>query len=373
MSSIKFVFLVIFLIVICCGGSYLYLDIRNHPPEPLYQGDFPSQPVWIYEARQRITSTPLIHGKIMFIRTQDFVCAIDIASNKEIWCSLSFGDRRLNLPPQLSDDMLVVPEMDSSISVFSANSGIRKWSSISNLEDTHQENSPIYSFIVKNNSVFVARRSYKLTSYDLYTGEKQWESWVPDRSKLYLAADSQYSYLAAENKIIAYDIEQGIQVWERDLKGIVGPILLSDGILYYFLPYETDRIVALDLDTQEEVWRVISSEIKESYFPFLVSYGDFLYLSGQRLAIISRSDGKIRCTVDETYNLERPIVLGNQVYVRDTEKTLYAFDKMDCRDTGRMHVQYNTSLDYDPERGPAVAGDLLVVPFGDNRIFAYRP
>lgn len=27
---------------------------------------------------------------------------------------------------------------------------------------------------------------------------------------------------------------------------------------------------------------------------------------------------------------------------------------------------------YDPGRGPVIYADLLIVPFGDNRVFAYR-
>jgi hypothetical protein len=30
-------------------------------------------------------------------------------------------------------------------------------------------------------------------------------------------------------------------------------------------------------------------------------------------------------------------------------------------------------MKHEPERAPAVVDDLLIVPFGDNRVFAYKP
>jgi hypothetical protein len=39
---------------------WIFIEIPNHPPEPVASGIFPSQPVWVFEAQDRITATPTV-------------------------------------------------------------------------------------------------------------------------------------------------------------------------------------------------------------------------------------------------------------------------------------------------------------------------
>ena len=71
--------------------------------------------------------------------------------------------------------------------------------------------------------------------------------------------------------------------------------------------------------------------------------------------------------------LETPVELGEMIYVRDLETHLYAIDKNTCEVEGTMTVQQNNSALRTTERSPIVVEDLLIVPFGDQRVFAYRP
>jgi hypothetical protein len=62
----------------------------------------------------------------------------------------------------------------------------------------------------------------------------------------------------------------------------------------------------------------------------------------------------------------------SDVIVRNRANGLFVFDTNTGEQIGKLKVKYNTSMKHDPERSPAVYKGLLIVPFGDNRIFAYK-
>jgi outer membrane protein assembly factor BamB len=105
----------------------------------------------------------------------------------------------------------------------------------------------------------------------------------------------------------------------------------------------------------------------------LVTYDDGLYVSGKRLFKMARGSGDIQWISEAYGRLRRPVVLGNRVFVRDNFRTLYALDRDTGRETGRLTVQANKAASTQPGHGPVVVQDLLIVPFGDERVFAYRP
>jgi len=321
------------------------------------------------EASERITTTPIVIGSRVFVRTEKFVYLLDSANGSILYRRLSLSGDPLMLTPKIWGDVLVVPEKYSNIAVISIDTGNLHWRTISS-DLQNPNHSFIDSFIIQDESVLVARRNWKLTSYDLATGSVKWSQWVPSRAILELAASSQRVYLSVDTIIRAYDIDQGNVLWEKDLGLSVGPILSNDKTLY--VAGYGGPILALDEDTLEERWILSDLEVT-SEIRYLTLEKDVIYVSADRLYAVSKDTGRLLWTSEKTGPLEVPVIIGDRIYVRNSETTLYSFDAETGRETGRLLVQANTSMKHEPPRGPSVAGNTLLIPFGDNRLFCYRP
>jgi outer membrane protein assembly factor BamB len=348
---------------------WLGVYIPDYPPEPKSYGDFPTKPVWVMEASEKITATPVVIGSKVFVRTEKFVYLLDSANGNVLYRRLSLSGDPLMLTPQIWGDVLVVPEKYSNLAVISIDTGKLHWRTISSDLNDPDEKS-IDSFLVQGNSVLVARANWKLTSYDMATGSVKWSQWVPSRAILQLATSSQRVYLSVDNIIRAYDIEQGDLLWEKDLGMRVGPILSEDKTLY--VAGSGGPILALDEDTLEERWILSDLEVT-SEIRYLTLDKDVIYMSADRLYAFSKDTGRLLWTSEKTGPLEVPVIIGDRIYVRNTETTLYSLDAETGRETGRLLVQVNTPMKHEPPRGPAVSGNFLLIPFGDNRLFCYRP
>lgn len=52
---------------------------------------------------------------------------------------------------------------------------------------------------------------------------------------------------------------------------------------------------------------------------------------------------------------------------------MYGFDLDSGKELGRLIVQKNTPMKHEPNRGPVVSGDLIVIPVTENKLNAYDP
>lgn len=348
--------------------------VKQRPPEPIAYGDFPQEPVWIYLAPDQVTSTPLVQGSRLVIRSINAICAVNLRNGQELWCSASPGESPLNTNPKSTEELLVVPENDSNVAVFSGETGQLLWRAYSGQEGIkNPRNYWIEAIAHEGDLLFVARNNHNLTAYDLNTGSINWIVELPTRIIPYLATESQSLYVAYGERLSAFEIGKGNPLWDKDIDSLLGPILASDGILYVSIHFGEESLIALDLNSMEELWAIKSSDLSEDDLRYLVVDGGTIFASGKKLIAIDKYTGELLCSSKGTGYLERPAVLKDLVYVRDIGTTLYAFRADNCKETGRLLVRMNTPMKHEPERGPVVAGDLLIVPFGDNRVFAYRP
>ena len=72
------------------------------------------------------------------------------------------------------------------------------------------------------------------------------------------------------------------------------------------------------------------------------------------------------------YKLGKTVILRNTLYVRDPTTNLYAFDIQTGKYSVALKIQANWPS-MDSLRDPIGASSLLVIPFGDDRLFAYFP
>jgi hypothetical protein len=374
--AITITMMVVTTIVLCYFAFHLppTIALGKRPPEPVVEGNFPSQPVWIYEAPERVISSPVFTGEYVIIRALDSVCAIDPTDGMEIWCSESPGDFFLEKAPVVTQGKLFVPEEDSNLAAFDVNSGKLLWRNLLS-DELGQDTSQywINAILPGNNSLYVARIDYRLSAYDSITGNLNWSALVPLRTSLYLAFEDEIVYLAADHELKAYNAEDGSLLWQREFDNFIGPIVVDGSRIYISQKFGTYSLIAYDLGTMQEIWSITAEEIGEDEIRYLVMDGDFLLASGKKLVVVHKTTGNVQCSSIDTRYLEIPVLLNDTIYIRDLETHLYAMNKNTCEIIGSLTIQQNSPLKTHPERSSIVVGYLLIVPFGDQRVFAYRP
>ena len=363
-------------VVLACSVLYGYIYLQGHPWQPAAGGDFPSQPVWVsVDMKQRVVSTPVVSGDQILIRTEDALCSMDARHQLILWCAASKAGYPPELAPMVSGEWVVAVEGDSKVAVFSRTSGKLNWrSNILSGGRFASRSASIAAVAVNRDTVYVSRRAeYELTAYSLEDGDILWSVIPPDRSTLHLALDGQALYLASGDSVTAYDLKRGRKLWSRDFDWQVSTILVDQNTLVV-AHYGIERLLtAINLADQQERWQVPSSQTGIYHPEFLVASGGQIYVSGKGLAVIEQTSGKVLWSKPVDEHWEPAVVLNGHVYVRSIGTMLYALDLQTGQETGHLLVQVNSSSKNDPPRGPAVFEDLLLVPFGDHRIFAYRP
>jgi len=367
--------------VLTIGGLYLwyYLDQFKIPLQPAAEGGFPTKPVWVFEAEDRIVSTPVIEDSSIFLRSTNHLISIDPLSGKLLWSTgsdvpynIHTGD--LTIAPLVNGDLIVVPEKGSSLKAYSITTGKERWKTPeigANLKNPGTAS--IESYAIGGERLFVARFSWTLSAYDLVNGDLLWEKSLPDKALLNVAADSKGVYVGEDNILRIYDPVSGEVLWEKDFGSSIGKLLLDDKTLYVVLPDGPNSLIALDLDNLQVKWSDERDKFRGDELRTLALAGDNLYVGGNRLFNISKVNGAVLWESEKTGLLERPVTIKDKVIVRNTNKDLFLFDTITGQRLGQLKIRANTPMQHDPDRSPAVVNDLLIVPFGDNRIYAYRP
>jgi outer membrane protein assembly factor BamB len=379
---IKRIFLVLGCIFLCHAvwmalllvGTWVYVDLILRPPQPIAEGDFPASPVWVFEAPEQVVATPATDGGRVFIRTKESICAISAAQGDLFWCSPSPSDRALAISPVVWEHILIVAEEGSSLAAFDVETGQVLWrrEATGEIESDPRLN-PIHTLAAGKFLVYVARRDRELIAYNPRTGKIAWTEIIPDATNLYLDSDSQLLCISVGHYIRAFDPQSGGSLWIKTFENQTGPISIDRESLYFSLSFAQYVLQSLDVDTLKVNWGFASHKMAEDQLYSLVTYDDGLYVSGKRLFKMARGSGDIQWISEAYGRLRRPVVLGNRVFVRDNFRTLYALDRDTGRETGRLTVQANKAASTQPGHGPVVVQDLLIVPFGDERVFAYRP
>lgn len=172
----------------------------------------------------------------------------------------------------------------------------------------------------------------------------------------------------------------GKPILETEFYTYTGPILVEGNILYLlsgilYSGIERIGVVAIDLATFSNIWDLTLLNYDILNENALTTHGDTIFVSGDGLYALDKSTGAVRW---DTHNKEvgitgHPVVIDQIVYVRNRAGKLFAFDIDTGEEIGYLQLLDNGSVNNPYETGPAVFGDLLIIPFGDNRIYAYRP
>ena len=362
-SKIFLILMLIIVGVIWFPSTYFFL----RPKEPESSGLFPQEPVWVFRAAERITTSPVVQDQWVIIRTSQGIYWLDSTTGRPLLRVELAGSDRLPVP---CDGLLLVPEGRHSLSTFTLSTGALVWTArpLPTYRGYVPTDVPVESMACGGEVTYVARYNWRLTAYKLLNGEILWESSVPDRSGLSLATDGHIVYLGANVYIQAYDGHSGERLWSERMGTFVRSIQLVANTLYIGL-FE-GPFLAMDVNSRAIRWQ---ADFPAGEHPFLVE-GDTLYITNQgNLAAILRENGRIIWQRKlPSADLGRPIVAKGVLYVRSARGYLYALEASTGRELGELKIQPDTPFVYTLDRSPSVAGDFLLVPFGDNRLLAYR-
>jgi hypothetical protein len=383
-----FIILLIVLAAVIVLGLAAYgiaRGMRSPPTAPVASGGFPARPAWVFEAAETIIASPVVREGTAYVRSASHLYAVDTATGQTIWEASSPGGDGLAVAPLVLPKVVVVPEAGSGLATFSRETGELLWRAdppwgrkIKDMPST------IESLAAVGERLYVARMLWDLAVHDLVSGETLRGAISPNEDQPpILLADQERLYLATEHKLTVYDRRERSALSTTGFEGGLGPILLSKGKL--FVADEGENAISA-FDTSEgglnALWTArLPDEFAQPDVRCLALREDVLYVAADGLLALSAQDGSPLWTSAETGPLECPVPLRNRVYVRDTGGTLYALDRETGAEAGRLALLSNRDnlgiaqgfRDSGHFRGPAAAGRLLLVPFGDNRLFAYRP
>jgi hypothetical protein len=78
----------------------------------------------------------------------------------------------------------------------------------------------------------------------------------------------------------------------------------------------------------------------------------------------------------ETENLgylECPVIVGDKLYIRNIQETLFTFELTSGKEIGKMVVEQNTHIKQEPSRSPNSNGRFLVIPVDSYTLVTYQP
>ena len=125
------IFLSVIVSCVFCASIFAYFLYRNpfpQPPDnPKVYGTFTPQLVWQFNAEDKAVSSPIANSSYIFVRTQNFIYALNPDDGKEQWHSTSEANLPLIHSPILANQILIVPENRSGLAAYSANTGALIW------------------------------------------------------------------------------------------------------------------------------------------------------------------------------------------------------------------------------------------------------
>jgi outer membrane protein assembly factor BamB len=362
------------LLLVCSLLYVINIYLPNNPFEPIATGDFPKAPIWIFKGDSQITSTPLIFGDHVFIRSEKSIYSVDPRTGTVIWRTELKGSAPLSAKLLADGNMLIVPEEDLNIAVLNIEDGRLLWDSYWQfLGYVTPGQSSIQDMLIYKDILFVARKNDKLIAYNIKDGNIIWTVMSPDRENLALALDNDNLYFSGGTDLFIYEPSSGVLKQKITFTDRIGPIAYANNVLY--VGFQTGQVFvrAIDTNTMKEIWQVTTAQVNDTDPRYFVLYNENLIASGGKLSIISIPQRNLVHNFEITGYLEHPVIYKDNLFVREIGPELYMFNFNNGKLIGQLKIQENTPSMYEPERSPAIAGDLLLVPFGDNRVFAYQP
>jgi outer membrane protein assembly factor BamB len=268
---------------------------------------------WVQDTviRDRVVAAPVQAEGLVFVGTGDnLVLALDAETGDLVW---QFeAEHSIWSTPVYEDGVLYVGSLDKHLYALDAETGDLVW-------EQALAGSISGAVVVGKDLIYVGSFDKQLHALDKATGDIRWE--VPEEKSTDwiwaspVLTDETVVFSDKKGNVFAVEAESGRSIWDAQIDGdVVGSPVVSNGIVFIASAGklnggETDVIrrgalVALDLETGEELWREETSApiyttpviVNESVVVALPPGGEVL------LIVFNQSDG------DEIWRYSPPVV-----------------------------------------------------------------
>jgi outer membrane protein assembly factor BamB len=179
--------------------------------------------------------------------------------------------------------------------------------------------------------------------------------------------------MGAGGSLHAFDAEEGTGLRTIDLADAIGPLVRDGEALFLVTAHPEKSILSMDAKTLAVLWsRSAPIAVPASDNSLRTSEGK-LYLSGERIAAYDAMDGEVLWETDGGGPYGQALLLNGSLYAREVGPKLTVLDAANGAWKGALRVQANDPFGCLSLRNPGASDGLLIVPFGDERLMAYRP
>jgi outer membrane protein assembly factor BamB len=376
------------LAILTMFGFALATRYARQTAKPVGQGIFARPPLWIFEAPEEIVTTPVIDpsGNVL-VRTTDALYSVQGDTGTLQWRMDVADVTKSAAPPVLLGDLLVVPGSgDSALYVYaySQSSPELLWS------DCPRCDIPgdalihyVQSVAASEGKFFVTRNRLHLTAYDAASGDVLWQQDFPGRESAKVQVENGIVYTAYGGRFIAYDSASGQELWGINVGDFAGQFQVHGTTAYVITrDVNSTKLVSIDLATRNILWEIpVESDLATAYTA--VDYGSGrVIVRGNTLWAWNATTGQLLWEFSAADSLEQPVITDRAIYIRERSHSLFLFGGKDrglyaLNPATGEEIGFVSLLNLTPEEvhaglNAAAADHLIVVPVGDNFLYAYR-
>lgn len=182
--------------------------------------------IWIFGTGGKIVSSPVADSKMVIAgTTEGMLLALDVNNGRRLW-SVVVG-KSIWASPAMGEDYIIAAATDGSLSRLSR-SGAVQWSS--------KQNGTIYSsplVIEKENLVIFGSGDKSVRACSLADGRLVWRTETGGDMRGSPAFDGSSVYIGSEDGILHALSPEGVEIWNKDLRGAIRSTpLIKDGLLF---------------------------------------------------------------------------------------------------------------------------------------------
>jgi outer membrane protein assembly factor BamB len=327
------------------------------------------QLAWEFDAQNEIIDSPLFDGTNIYLQSRTHVSAINPSSGSLVWKTPimpSSGAARDNFL-KMKDDTLVVIRAENPVVALSKQTGDVIWEN----QATHHRVLDASTF---EDTVYEARQSWALTSFDLHSGEINWYSNVPDRTSLFIFPEKDIVYLGTGSSLLAINASNGQLVWEHDWKGLSGRMAKENHVLYLtFFAQRECAFAALDMRSLRFLWCISGkNDLAFSDINSVLVKDNVFYISGSKLIALAADTGKLIWQSEIRDSFGTLHIYQNKMYVQGQTK-VYEVNLS----TGKGHIMFSYPNMYITKWmaysniEPIIVNDQILITI-ENNLFAYK-
>ncbi|AKB19880.1 MULTISPECIES: PQQ-binding-like beta-propeller repeat protein [unclassified Methanosarcina] len=265
---------------------------------------------------------------VLFVVYSSNIDALDAKTGKILW-SKEYSDIWWGNPVAFGDTLFVNTPRDRYVSAIDTENGALKWEYELNVSDAGT-NGRVYELskaLVNGNCVVFGYKEWPddegIIALNAHTGDMEWEFVYPGKIlnlEPFLYKD--LIYASRPRSIIALSVESGEEVWKTNNWGFENVIEVTDGKL--FVGFSNPSVL------KPETGEILNEYSYSNVSFFKAVIGDkFIYCTNSSsIQFFDSSTGELvwGSSRIKGYDVSKPLLYKDKLYLVSTEGTLYAFE-----------------------------------------------